>query len=97
MRAIQVSKDGAIELNWMFLPTFVGQNYAVLKELGEFWKKAYPEGILFSDSDLDELSDLTLVWLSERFPAIIGLLPYLQAIKHVEQDDESVHVQRRAG
>jgi len=96
MRAVQVSKDGAIELNWMFLPTFIGQNYAVLKQLGEFWEKAYPKGILFSDDELDELSDLTLVWLSERFPAITGLLPYLQAIKHVEQAGEAV-LQQKTG
>jgi len=85
MRVLQVADDGAIELRWMWLPTFIGQNYMVLKELGEAWKEAFPAGVRSDDAGLDALHDFTIAWLGKKFP-IPGLQSYLEAIKHVQEE-----------
>ena len=88
MRVIQVSKDGVIELSWMFLPTFIGQNYAVQLELQDMWSELFPNGVLYTDELLDKLNDETIAWFANKFPAVKGLREYLEGIKHVQQDDK---------
>jgi hypothetical protein len=83
MRIAHVAKDGALELNWMWLPTFIGQNYMVLKELERFWKDLYPEGVSNTPEELDKLHDITIDWFGQKFK-IIGLSEYLSAIRHVQ-------------
>jgi len=87
VRFIQVVKDGAIELSWMWLPTFIGQNYMVLKELGSAWKERYPGGIGYTSGNLDEMHEFTINWLCEKF-RIPGLCDYLKAIENVKEEKE---------
>ncbi len=89
MRVIQVAKDGAIELSWMWLPTFIGQNYQALKELGKAWDAAYPNGVQNTSDGLDNMHDFTIKWLCEKFP-IEGLDGYLKAITHVREREDAV-------
>lgn len=89
MRVIQVAKDGAIELSWMWLPTFIGQNYLVLKELGTAWEQKFPQGVQNTAEGLDEMHEFTIQWLCEKFP-IEGLEPYLRAITNVQEDGDAV-------
>lgn len=85
MRVIQVTKDGAIELNWMWLPTFIGQNFMVLKELEKFWKARFEKGVLFTEENLDEVHQITVDWLCEKFK-IEGLKQYIEGLKHITQE-----------
>lgn len=85
MRIAQVAKDGALELNWMWLPTFIGQNYMVLKELERFWKDQYPEGVANTPEELDKLHDITIDWFSQKFK-LPGLGKYLSAITYVQEE-----------
>jgi len=89
MRVIQVAKDGAIELSWMWLPTFIGQNYMILKELGRAWEEAYPNGVQNTPDGLDNMHDFTIKWLCEKFP-IEGLKTYLAAIVNVKEGEDAV-------
>lgn len=89
MRVIQVAKDGAIELCWMWLPTFIGQNYPVMKELGNAWAEAFPQGVRSDDAGLDAMHDFTIKWLCEKFP-IEGLEPYLRGIENIKETIDAV-------
>lgn len=89
MRVIQVAKDGAIELSWMWLPTFIGQNYPILKELGKAWEAEFPQGVTYTPAGLDEMHKFTLQWLCEKF-TIDGLYEYLKAIENVKEQDDVV-------
>lgn len=89
MRVVQVAPDGAVELSWMWLPTFIGQNYPVTKELGDAWKGAYPEGLPNTSEGLDELHSFTIEWLAKKF-AIEGLSEYLDAISNIKEQNDAV-------
>jgi len=91
MRVIQIAKDGAIELSWMWMPTFIGQNYMILKELGTAWGKEFPQGVQTDPESLDAMHEFTIKWICEKFP-IPGLETYLRAIENVkEEDEDAVH------
>lgn len=85
MLVVQVAKDGALELNWMWLPTFIGQNFAVCKELASVWKGWYPNGFLATEENLQEIHAKTIEWFSKKFN-IEGLDEYLHAIELVVQE-----------
>jgi hypothetical protein len=85
MRVVQVAKDGALELNWMWLPTFIGQNHMVCKELAGVWREWYPRGFPVTEEALDEIHDKTIEWFAQRFK-IEGLGDYLHAIECIEQE-----------
>ena len=95
MRVIQIAKDGAIELSWMWLPTFIGQNYAVMRALGEAWKERFPGGVRSDDAGLDEMHNFTIDWLCEKFP-LPGLKDYLKAIENVQEEQDETAVQQGA-
>jgi|WetSurSiteA1Bulk_404760.scaffolds.fasta_scaffold74190_2 hypothetical protein len=89
MLAVQMAKDkgGILELNWMWLPTFIGQNYAVMRELEKVWAERY-KGISFTpeteEQTLRQIHDFTIQWLSDRFK-IPGLKSYLEALESIGQ------------
>jgi len=85
MRVLQVADDGAIELRWMWLPTFIGQNHMVLKELGEAWKAQFPRGVENTEAALDAMHEFTIEWLCKKF-ALPGLKEYLKAIENVQEE-----------
>lgn len=89
MRIVQVADDGAVELSWMWLPTFIGQNYQVTKELGDAWKERYPAGVPNTSEGLDEMHTFTIRWLTEKY-AIEGLDKYLGAIRNIKEQDDVV-------
>lgn len=85
MKIVQIAKDGALELNWMWLPTFIGQNHTICRQLGEVWRSWYPNGFPATEEDLVDIHDRTIDWFAEKFP-IEGLGQYLHAIEYIEQD-----------
>jgi hypothetical protein len=85
MRLVQVAQDGAIEVSWMWLPVFIGQNQMLLRELGEAWKENFPNGVRSDDAGLDELHEFTIEWLCEKIK-LTGLREYLKAIENVKEE-----------
>jgi hypothetical protein len=85
MRVVQFAKDGAAELNWMWLPTFIGQNHLVLRELGNVWDDKFAGKLEHTEQSLDMLHEFTLDWFQEKFK-IEGLRAYLAGISNVTED-----------
>ena len=78
---------GRLEVKWMWLPTFIGQNQAVMKELqiagqAMWYGKASP--VDEDDAFLDEVEEWVVQWICKRFP-LEGLGQYLSAIKYVKE------------
>ncbi len=84
MLTVQLAADGALELNWMWLPTFIGQNYMVMRELEKVWKEKFAGKLQATEEGLREVHEFTLKWLCEKFK-IEGLGAYLRAIENVVQ------------
>lgn len=89
MFVVQMAKDnsGALELNWMWLPTFIGQNYVVMKDLEKVWREKYSGTTFIPETEeetMKTIHDFTIQWLCEKFK-IPGLDKYLEAITNVGQ------------
>ena len=83
MRLISVS-GSAVEVNYMFLPTFLGLNSLLLqemeKEIGPMLVGKEP-----SDDVLDAAHDAILDFIEKKFPDIEGLRDYLDAMKFIQE------------
>jgi hypothetical protein len=86
VRVVNPSHDDPtiVELNFMWLPTFIGQNPVVLKDLrkeleGKFVKKQITEETLWA------MHHTIIRWLEAKFP-FDGIGKYLHAIEEVKDD-----------
>lgn len=97
MRVINFS-NGVLELNFMWLPTFIGQNYHVMRQLQDDWRKEFGTQTLATGMALNTIHLWTIDWLCTKFP-IAGLREYLKAIENVKEDggDAAVHAHDAAG
>ena len=84
MRAVIRTAPGVVELNFMWLPTFVGMNAQLKKEIEERLKPKL-EGRPLEET-LDDAHEMVIDFLVERFPALTGLRDYLDAMKYVTED-----------
>jgi len=84
MRAVVVVGPGELELNWTFLPSFIGMN-ALLKQELEKALKPLIEGQDWTESSLDRAHDLVLDYLTKKFSGLQGLCEYLDALKYVAE------------
>jgi len=82
MRLITVSGK-VVELNYMWLPTFVGQNAAFKKKLEEDLRDQI-EGLELTAVNLDNIHTLVLHYICEAFP-LPGLFDYLDGLKFVQE------------
>jgi hypothetical protein len=73
---------GRVTLNFMFLPTFIGQNPIIQKELQKELAKMFA-GKTVTPGLLDEVHTWIIQWLQNKFQ-IAGLEKYLQAIEEVQ-------------
>jgi hypothetical protein len=82
MRAVVRTGPGKVELNFMWLPTFIGMSGLMKAELE---KKLVPEftGKPLTEETLDEAHDRAVELILEKFP-LPGLRDYLDAMKFVE-------------
>jgi hypothetical protein len=81
MYAVVSPAPGVLELNYMWLPTWIGMNTALLKELGEVASKA-AVGRPLTEA-IEESHQAVLDHLSEKYPDIEGLKDWLQGMKLV--------------
>jgi hypothetical protein len=86
MRVVNVNHDdpNVIELNFMWLPTFIGQNTMILKELRQALGKEFV-GKQITEKTLWAMHQRVIQWLEAKFP-FEGVGKYLHAIEEVKDD-----------
>ena len=89
MKLAQLTENGRVlELRWMWLPTFISQNYGLMTEMARAWKEQYPEGLPNLEFGISQAENIahewSIKWISERIN-IKGLDQYLRALEHVEE------------
>jgi len=82
MRSVVAVENGVVEVNWTWLPTFIGMNSLVKAEL-EKELATKIEGRILDDATLDMAHDLVVKFLEYKFPSIKGMDAYLDALKYV--------------
>jgi hypothetical protein len=81
MRAVISIESGTLSLNWQWLPTWVGMNTPLHKELDKELDRF--KGSPLTGEILDEAHLVVITFLEKRF-RITGLDRYLDALKFVE-------------
>jgi hypothetical protein len=89
MRLVHIADDGVLELNWMWLPTFIGQNHGLQQLLGAAWREKWPNGFVYTEEMLDEVHQFTLDWFANKIH-IPGFREYLAAISQVKEEEDAV-------
>lgn len=84
MKLIVRSGPGRVELNYMWLPTFIGMNHALIQEIEAKFSEMLVGKELTGDT-LDAAGEEIKTWLSEKFP-IQGLWDYLDGLKFVDEE-----------
>lgn len=85
MKIVQRTGPGGIGLNYMWLPTWIGMNGQLIKEIEQHISPFFV-GQPLTDEVLDSAGDAVVVYLSEKFPNLKGILEYLDGLKYVETD-----------
>lgn len=83
MRLVVATEPGVVELNWTWLPTWLGMNHAVKVEVEKELAPLFV-GLPITDKNLDDMSDAVLEYLCAKHAGIPGLRQVLQAVKNVE-------------
>lgn len=87
MRAIIRTREGVLELNWMWLPTWVGMN-AQLKKAIESELADSVKGKPMTEPVLDEINEMVIDILERKSPHVTGLREYLDGLKFITLKDE---------
>ncbi len=95
MRLLHRTGPGALGLNYMWLPTFVGMNTALIKRIEEHVSPLLV-GQAITDELLEQADHLIIKFLENEFPNIRGIFDYLDGLKYVEADAETQKEQHRA-
>lgn len=77
-----IASGNAVELNFMWLPTWIGHNHAVKLEL----EKAIGPHLVgreLTEDVLDEAHQMVLDFLTKKFAQVPGLRHYLDGIKFI--------------
>lgn len=82
MKLVVATEPGVVELNFMWLPTWMGLNPQLKKEL-EAELEPMLVGRELTDDVLDAAHEHALAYLINRHPHFEGLRDYLDAIKFV--------------
>lgn len=83
MRAVVLLEQGVVELNYMWLPTFIGMN-TVLKQEMEKDLSEKLKGLTLDDKGLNRAHSIVVEYLSAKFPEVKGLSRFLDAMKFIE-------------
>lgn len=85
MRVVTVN-GLVVELNYMWLPTWLGQN-ALFKQQLESDLREQIEGLELTEHNLDKIHTMVLTYIVEKNPHVRGLFDYLDGLKFVELVD----------
>ena len=69
----------------MWLPTWIGMNHTIKKEIEEKIGKGF-KGHELTTETLDAMDEAIIGLLQEKFPSIL-FEEYLRALKHVRQEE----------
>lgn len=83
MRVVVVTDPGVLELNFMWLPTWIGINGELKKEI-EGALSDMLVGKAMTTPVLDEANDLVIQYLVKKFHNVVGLSDYLDGLKFVQ-------------
>ena len=83
-----VTNGRVVELNYMWLPTWLGQN-AIFKRDLERDLRGRIEGLELTSDTLDKVDRMVLAYIVEKYPHVQGLFDYLDGLKFVSlvEDD----------
>jgi len=82
MRLIERSDVGQVDLQFMWLPTFLGMDSHLKSSLeSELTPKLVGRDL--DDATLDWAHEWVVTWICARYPALTGLRHYLDSIKFV--------------
>lgn len=84
MRLVVQTEPGVFEVNFMWIPSWIGFNTALMSELPPIISEGM-EGRVIDEDLLDELDARVVAWAVKRFPNIQGLDAYLDALKFVKE------------
>lgn len=82
MRLVHLTSPGRLELNFMWLPTWLGINKEA-KESIEGALRSKVAGTPATEEHLDEINEEVLELLATRYSSIEGLRDYLDGLKFV--------------
>lgn len=82
MRLIVQTGPGIVELNYMWLPTWIGMNTAVKQEIEEAISPLLV-GKDMSDENLELAHEAVIDFLDKKYGGLAGLRDYLDALKFV--------------
>ncbi len=82
MRTVVLTGPNVLELNWTWLPTFIGMDASARKDMRDVAKRF--EGKEISEQVLDEAHMAVCNFLVARYPSIVGLRQYLDGLKFIE-------------
>jgi hypothetical protein len=86
MRLIVQIEPGVAEVNWTWLPSWLGLNSMFLKQLGEHLKPQLLN-LRLDQGTLDLGHELAKNYIVSCFPNIEGLAGYLDAIRLVKDEE----------
>lgn len=86
MRLVDRTGPGTISLNYMWLPTWIGMNTQLIKEVEEAVAGEIV-GRELNDETLDLASAQVMHFLAGRFPNLQGLEDYLDGMKFVSDSN----------
>jgi len=86
MRLVDVSRENpsVLELRWMWLPTFIGQNMALLHKVGKALTEKFVPPFILTDQVREEIDLFVIQKFCEEIK-IPGLRKYLEALWEVEE------------
>lgn len=83
MLLVVTAEPGVVELNFTWMPLWIGMNSALKKEIEEAIAPVLI-GKPLTEETLQNAHDLIINFLVNKFPAIEGLRDYLDAVKFVD-------------
>lgn len=80
MHAVVATLPGVLELNYSWLPTWIGMNAQLKREVEEALHRELENQPL----DLDRAHKIVVSFLTSKFPNIVGLEDHLDGLKFIE-------------
>lgn len=83
MRAVVRTQEGVLELNYMWLPTWIGMSSTIKTNIERELRENIV-GMTMDDDSLDAISKMVVDFLVDQNPHIEGLRDYLDGLKFVQ-------------
>ena len=84
MLAVVRTAPGVVEVNYLWLPTWIGMNAALMRDVETHMKAHVAVGQPLNDETLRGMHNEVVLYLSTRFPDLAGLGQYLNGLTAVE-------------